>query len=102
MGAEDKPKGEEGMLEEDRPLEARENAAEVGTSLDMVDTMGMQELSQGVLWQVHGKEELMREVQSTKAAKEQKKLHMAVQMVHSLLLVSTIAQAQYCSESTTE
>lgn len=61
VDAEDKPKWEKGMLAEDWLLEDGENVVEVVTSLDMVDMMGMQELSQGMLWRVHRKEEPMRE-----------------------------------------
>ncbi|KAI6679079.1 hypothetical protein NL676_039875 [Syzygium grande] len=61
MKAEDKPW--EGMVEEDR-----ENVMEVGMPLDyMVDLMGMQYLSHGILWNVHNKEELIHEeIQCTK------------------------------------
>ncbi|KAI6697937.1 hypothetical protein NL676_018056 [Syzygium grande] len=82
MEAEDKSKGEEGTPEEDKLMEDGENMVELGMSPDMLDTMGMYELSQsqGMLWQVHRKKQLMwEEVQSTKAPMESKK------MVHSSL-----------------
>ena len=66
MKVEDKPW--EGTVEEDRPMEDRENVVEVGMPLDyMVDPMGMQYLSHGILWNVHNKEELIHEeVQCTR------------------------------------